>query len=106
MTLTMVRPEEGSHATNTFQVKALTREQNSVRLLNMFSLERLFRNFGDNKFSDRLEMLTYNALPGTTTPDFWAHQYDQAISARVLVSAAKRDWSSNGDYSNIYRTDA
>jgi uncharacterized protein len=67
----------------------------------MFSLEELYEIFGDNKLADRLELLTYNSLPGTTTPDFWAHQYDQQ-SNQVLVSAAKRDWSNNGDYSNIY----
>lgn len=67
----------------------------------MFSLETLYEIFGDNKLADRLELLTFNALPGTTTPDMWAHQYDQQ-SNQVLVSAAKRDWATNGDYSNIY----
>jgi len=67
----------------------------------MFSLEELYAIFGDNKLADRLELLTYNALPGTTTPDMWSHQYDQQ-SNQVLVSGAKRDWSTNGDYSNIY----
>lgn len=67
----------------------------------MFSLEELYEIFGENSLADRLEYLAFNALPGTTTPDFWAHQYDQQ-SNQVLVSAAKRDWSSNGDYSNIY----
>jgi len=67
----------------------------------MFSLEELYEIFGDNTLADRLELLTYNALPGTTTPDMWSHQYDQQ-SNQVLVSAAKRDWRSNGDYSNIY----
>jgi uncharacterized protein len=67
----------------------------------MFSLETLYEIFGDNTLADRLEMLTYNSLPGTTTPDMWAHQYDQQ-SNQVLVSAAKRDWSSNGNFSNIY----
>jgi hypothetical protein len=67
----------------------------------MFSLENLYEIFGDNMLADRLEMLTYNSLPGTTTPDMWAHQYDQQ-SNQVLVSAAKRDWSTNGDFSNIY----
>lgn len=67
----------------------------------MFSLEELFEIFGENSLADRLELLAFNGLPGTTTPDFWAHQYDQQ-SNQVLVSAAKRDWSSNGDYSNIY----
>jgi len=67
----------------------------------MFSLEELYEIFGDISLADRLELLTYNALPGTTTPDMWSHQYDQQ-SNQVLVSGAKRDWSTNGDYSNIY----
>ena len=67
----------------------------------MYSLENLFEIFGNNTLADRLELLAYNALPGTTTPDMWAHQYDQQ-SNQVLVSADKRDWSTNGNYSNIY----
>jgi len=67
----------------------------------MFSLEELYAILGDNSLADRLEILTFNALPGTTTPDFWAHQYDQQ-SNQVLVTGQKRAWSSNGDYSNIY----
>jgi hypothetical protein len=67
----------------------------------MFSLEELYEIFGDNRLADRLELLTYNSLPGTTTPDMWAHQYDQQAN-QVLVSGTKRDWTTNGDYSNIY----
>lgn len=67
----------------------------------MYSLEELYAIFGEASLGDRLEMLTYNALPGTTTPDMWAHQYDQQ-SNQILVSGIKRDWSTNGDYSNIY----
>ena len=67
----------------------------------MFSLEELYEIFGNNKLADRLELLAYNSLPGTTMPDFWSHQYDQQAN-QVLVSGAKRDWTSNGDYSNIY----
>ena len=67
----------------------------------MYSLEELYAIFGDNSFADRLELLTFNALPGTTTPDMWAHQYDQQ-SNQVLVSGQKRNWTTNGDKSNIY----
>jgi hypothetical protein len=67
----------------------------------MFSLEELYEIFGNNTLADRIELLAYNSLPGTTMPDMWAHQYDQQAN-QVLVSAAKRDWSTNGDYSNIY----
>jgi hypothetical protein len=67
----------------------------------MYSLEELYSIFGDNRLADRLELLVYNALPGTTTPDMWAHQYDQQ-SNQVVVNGEKRAWSTNGDYSNIY----
>jgi uncharacterized protein len=67
----------------------------------MYSLEKLFEIFGDPAFADRLELLAYNALPGTTTPDMWSHQYDQQ-SNQVLVTDEKRDWSTNGNQSNIY----
>ncbi len=67
----------------------------------MFSLEELYEILGDNSLADRLELLTFNALPGTTTADMWAHQYDQQ-SNQVLVTAQERAWASNGKYSNIY----
>jgi hypothetical protein len=67
----------------------------------MFSLENLIEILGDVAFADRLELLAYNANPGTCTPDYWAHQYDQQAN-QVLCTVAKRDWSTNGDWSNIY----
>jgi hypothetical protein len=67
----------------------------------MFCLEKLTEIFGDTAFADRLEQLAYNCNPGTCTPDYWAHQYDQQ-SNQVLVSVAKRAWTDNGDTSNIY----
>ncbi|MBN1480535.1 glycoside hydrolase family 127 protein [candidate division KSB1 bacterium] len=67
----------------------------------MFSLEKLLEVYGDVAFADQLELLAYNSLPGTMTPDCWAHQYDQQAN-QVLCTVAKRDWSTNGDYSNIY----
>lgn len=67
----------------------------------MYSLEELFAIFGDNRLADRLELLAFNALPGTTTPDMWAHQYDQQ-SNQVIINGEKRGWSTNGNYSNIY----
>ena len=67
----------------------------------MFSLSQLASVFGDGAFADRIEALAYNALPSTTTPDFWAHQYDQQTN-QVLATRAKRQWVSNGDDSNLY----
>jgi uncharacterized protein len=67
----------------------------------MFSLENLLEIFGDAAFADRLEQLAYNANPGACTPDYWAHQYDQQAN-QVLVTKAKRKWSTNDDTSNLY----
>ncbi len=67
----------------------------------MFSYEQLFAMLGDPMFGDRLEKLTFNALPGTLTADMWAHQYDQQPN-QVLVTDAKRNWSSNGNQSNLF----
>ena len=67
----------------------------------MYSLEELYAIFGDISLADRLEVLTFNSWPGTTTPDMWSHQYNQQ-SNQVLVSVEKRDWSSTAGDSNIY----
>lgn len=67
----------------------------------MYSLEELIRVLGDPFFGDRLEQLAYNAYPATTSPDMWAHQYDQQVN-QVLVSHAHRNWTNNGDEANIF----
>jgi len=56
----------------------------------MFSLENLFRVFGDPRFGDILERVTYNALPATIKLDFCAHQYDQQVN-QVLCSVAPKE---------------
>lgn len=43
----------------------------------MYSYETLFSIGGRQVWLDRLEQLAYNALPATTSPDMWTHQYDQ-----------------------------
>ncbi len=67
----------------------------------MASMETLFMIFGDPSFLDRLEILAYNSLPGTITPDFWAHQYDQQAN-QVLVTNEEREWSTNPRCAIIY----
>jgi uncharacterized protein len=66
----------------------------------MFSMEKLLEIFGDVSLADRLELLAYNSLPGTCTPDFFAHQYDQQAN-QVNVSIAPRGFD-NSDAANVY----
>ena len=67
----------------------------------MFSYEMELGILGDAAIADRLEKVAYNALPGTFSPDMWAHQYDQQPN-QVLVSLGKRAWASNGPESNLF----
>lgn len=66
-----------------------------------FSYEELLALLGDPAFGDRLEKITFNALPATFDPTMWAHQYDQQPN-QVLASQAPRPWSTNGDESNVF----
>lgn len=67
----------------------------------MFSLEELVSILGDSAFADRLERVTFNALPATFKPDMWAHQYDQQAN-QVVCDVAQRDGWTNGPDANIY----
>ena len=43
----------------------------------MYAFEELLGVTGEHAWADRLELLAYNALPATFTPDMCAHQYVQ-----------------------------
>ncbi len=62
----------------------------------MYSYEVLFGITGKGKWADRLEVLCYNALPATITPDMWGHQYCQQTNQVAVVR--------NPDKHKIYRT--
>jgi DUF1680 family protein len=68
----------------------------------MFSLEQLIATLGDPALADRLELIAFNALPATFSPDMWAHQYDQQVNQVLCRVADDRPWTSNGPDSNIY----
>ena len=67
----------------------------------MFSLEHVIAITGDPKLGDRLEKMTFNALPATFDKAMWAHQYDQQPN-QVLASVHPRSWTTNGPDSNLF----
>jgi hypothetical protein len=67
-----------------------------------FSLEMLLSILGDPVFGDRLEKVTYNALPATFSPDMWSHQYDQQVNQVECSILENRIWTTNGPESNIF----
>jgi DUF1680 family protein len=67
----------------------------------MFSLGQSIALLGDPVLGDRLERITFNALPATFKKDMWAHQYDQQVN-QVMCSVMPRHWTSNGPESNIF----
>jgi uncharacterized protein len=71
----------------------------------MFSLETLLSIFGDPAFGDRLEKITFNALPATFSPDMWSHQYDQQVNQVECSIRAGRAWKTNRSDANIFGVD-
>lgn len=68
----------------------------------MFSLEKLIELLGDTSFADRLEKITFNALPATFSPDMWAHQYDQQANQVLCKVSDDKMWTDNGPDSNTF----
>lgn len=66
-----------------------------------FSLEKLIGILGQPALGDRLERISFNALPGTFSKDMWAHQYDQQPN-QVMATLEQRDWTTNGPEANIF----
>jgi hypothetical protein len=52
--------------------------------------------------ADRLEMIAFNALPATFSPDMWAHQYDQQVNQIQCTINPDHMWTTNGPESNLY----
>ncbi len=68
----------------------------------MYSLEIAISILGEAAFGDRLEKIAFNALPGTFSPDMWAHQYDQQANQVECSVLPGRTWNTNGEASNIF----
>jgi hypothetical protein len=67
-----------------------------------WSLETLLTILGDPFFADRLELVIFNCLPATFSPDMWAHQYDQQVNQVECSIRSDREWNSNGPEANIF----
>lgn len=69
----------------------------------MYSYEELFAHTGHNKWAERLEMLSFNALPATLSEDMWTHQYVQQVNQtaceKTMIMAP---WSTNGPYAHTF----
>jgi uncharacterized protein len=57
---------------------------------------------GDAAYGDRLERVTFNALPATFAPDMWTHQYDQQVNQVQCTINKDHMWSTNGPESNLF----
>ena len=91
-----------SPATNTSRVEIPSQGSELCTVVEtMYSLEQSLAILGDASLGDRLEMIAFNALPGTFTDDMWAHQYNQEPN-QVEVSLHRKPWTTDGPESNIY----
>lgn len=70
----------------------------------MYSYEHLLSLTGDASWGDLIEVLAFNALPATLTPDMWGHQYDQMTNQVECIKIPKEDihFISNGGESHLF----
>lgn len=67
----------------------------------MFSLQCLWREFGDSDFIDRLERVAFNALPAALSADATSHQYHQQPN-QVSCTIDRREWTFSSDAANTF----
>ena len=69
----------------------------------MYSYEWLYAVTGERKWAERLEVLSFNALPATISEDMWTHQYVQQVNQiacqKTMIMAP---WSTNGPYAHTF----
>ncbi|KAI0796217.1 hypothetical protein C8Q75DRAFT_711525 [Abortiporus biennis] len=68
----------------------------------MFSGSYLYQVIGDPKFADRVERITYNALPATLTGDMWSRQYLQQQNQVASKNMSPNPFPEDGPYSNVF----
>ncbi len=68
----------------------------------MYSYEHLFAATGDTQWLDKLELLAFNALPATISPDMWSHQYDQMTNQIACRKINRAHYNSNDEDANRF----
>jgi hypothetical protein len=68
----------------------------------IYSLTKNFEALGDVSFIDRLEKMTFNALPGTCSGDFWSHQYVQLANQVSASDDNRRLYHGDNSTSNVF----
>ncbi|KAG7095929.1 hypothetical protein E1B28_006612 [Marasmius oreades] len=68
----------------------------------MFSGSYLYQVIGDLKFADRVERMTYNALPATITSNMWGRQYLQQQNQVAAKNMTPNPFPEDGPESNIF----
>ncbi|KAF9060290.1 hypothetical protein BDP27DRAFT_1339847 [Rhodocollybia butyracea] len=68
----------------------------------MLSGSYLYQVIGDLKYADRVERMTYNALPATITADMWGRQYLQQQNQVAAKNMSPNPFPEDGPYSNVF----
>ena len=70
----------------------------------MYSCEWLLALSGDDEWADRLERLSFNALPAAISEDMWTHQYDQLTNQVqcAYLSDEEIQFNSNSGESHLF----
>ncbi|KAF8955068.1 hypothetical protein BDZ97DRAFT_1927484 [Flammula alnicola] len=68
----------------------------------MFSGSYLYQVIGDPKFADRVERISYNALPAELTGDMWSRQYLQQQNQIASKNMNPNPFPLDGPYSNVF----
>ncbi|KIK63553.1 hypothetical protein GYMLUDRAFT_40596 [Collybiopsis luxurians FD-317 M1] len=68
----------------------------------MFSGSYLYQVIGDLKYADRVERMTYNALPATLTANMWGRQYLQQQNQVAAQNMSPNPFPEDGPYSNVF----
>ena len=68
----------------------------------MYSFEQLISLTGDAVWGDRLDMVTFNALFATFSPDMWTHQYDQQVNQVFCCEMKEPVYTTNPGDSNLF----